>query len=163
MVQYVRVSLFFLLPEPGSEPGSSGRTTTTATPRSSIILTSISPSSEYPSSSGLRSLEQTFPEDLLQFGLEVEVGLSSLDGYEELRPLQGPFSGQQLDDQLGARVVGQPDVLWEEISNVAPRVLTYGVDGAQSYPGHIPTPTNLILTSCNNEATLGSKPTQEAV
>lgn len=60
---------------------------------------------ENPCSGGFRGLEQALAQDLLQGGLELEVGATAVYRDEEFRQAEVPFPTEQLDDGLRLRIV----------------------------------------------------------
>lgn len=72
---------------------------------------SVGTSGEDPGARGLGSLQKAFAETSLQFGLDVKVGLASVDRDEEFRLLQAPFAQQEGQDELWTCVIRQSDVL----------------------------------------------------
>ena len=71
----------------------------------SYICTRVGSSRKDPGPCGFGGFPQPLSDDLLEFGLQVKVCLAALDRYEKFGQVQGPFTGEQVDDQVWSSVV----------------------------------------------------------
>lgn len=71
----------------------------------------VGPAGEDPGAGGLRGLEQALAQNLLERGLELEVGAAAVHRDQEFRQAEIPLATEQLDDWLRLGVVGEPNVL----------------------------------------------------
>lgn len=74
-------------------------------------LTSAHTPSEDPGPGGHGSLDQAFPEHLLQLGLHLKALEASMHGYQKLGELQLPIFHHEMEQGIWLGVIGNTDVL----------------------------------------------------